>query len=78
MRAVFKIRAGFEDVPRFDEAVLEDDMKNPTDQRRKVIRLGPVRAGEPDGEFSLPDAEEIPDESRENNDGYRQGPADSG
>jgi hypothetical protein len=77
MRATFKIGPGFEGAPRFDEPVLEQDMQNPMNQRRKVIRLGPVRAGE-DEEMALPDGEEISNESGKDHDSDRQGPADSG
>ena len=77
MRAIFKIGPGFEGAPRFDEPVLEQDMQNPMNQRRKVIRLGPVLAGE-DEELALPDAEESSNEGRKDHDSDRQEPADSG
>jgi hypothetical protein len=78
MRSIFKIGPGFEDVPKFDEAVLEEDMKNPMDQERKVIRMAPVVVGDVDGELSLSDGENDSDASRKNHDGDGPGTADPG
>jgi hypothetical protein len=78
MRSIFKIGPGFEDVPKFDEPVLEEDMKNPMDQERKVIRMAPVVVGDVDGELSLPDGEKDFDGSRTNHDGDSPGTADPG
>ena len=77
MRSFFLIGADFPAVPVFDEPVLEEDMQNPMDMRRKVIRMPPMVAGV-DEELALPDLEEGSDESRKNNDGNGPGTVDPG
>jgi hypothetical protein len=78
MRSFFLIGADFPGAPIFDEPVLEEHMRNPMDQERKVIRMAPVVVGDVDGELSLPDGEKNSDESRTNRYGGCPGTADPG
>ena len=78
MRSFFLIGEDFPAAPIFDEPVLEEDMENPMEQERQVIRMAPVVVGDVDGELSLPDGEKDFDEGRTNHDGDRPGTADPG
>jgi hypothetical protein len=91
MRAFFKIGPGFEDEPRFDEPVLEEDVKKFLSAReraeyaRSVIHMPPVAVvddslpeGGGEGELGLPDPENEGYASRKDHDREREGPPGTG
>jgi hypothetical protein len=86
MRVFFKIGPGFENVPKFDEPVLEGDVKEFLSAReraeyaRPVIHMAPVAVvddffseGGGEGEMGLPDAESEGYASRKDHERDREG-----